>query len=160
MKSECSDPKRVTVLSLDMSRPQDIFEKTAQFLKNFEKDGKKLDIIVQNAGVSQRALFSDYDYANHEYMTTLNYHGPVALTKALLPHFTANKSGSIVIINSVAGLLTPGMRASYVGSKHALTGFFGSLRTEVRDDGINITQIYPGYVRTNVSANALTGGKG
>ena len=133
VKSECVDPSKITVFPLDMSKPYEVIEKSAEFIKKLEKEGKKLDIIVQNAGVSQRSSFLEYDFANHEYMTNLNYHGPVAHTKAVLEHLISNKSGQIVVVNSISGLLTPGYRTSYVGSKHALTGFFGSLRCEVRD---------------------------
>jgi NADP-dependent 3-hydroxy acid dehydrogenase YdfG len=93
VKSECKDPKRVTIFALDMSRSNDLMEKSEQFIKKLESEGKKLDIIVENAGVSQRSFFKDYDFANHEYMTQLNYHGPVAHTKVILPHLMKNKSG-------------------------------------------------------------------
>lgn len=93
-----------------------------------------------------RSELKDYSFENHEYMTNLNYHGPVAHVKGLLNHLIENKSGHIVLVNSIAGLLAPGMRTSYVGSKHALRGFFDSLRAEIAEYNVKVTSIYPGYV--------------
>lgn len=115
-----------------MSKSLELMKSSSAFVKKLEEQGKKIDIVIENAGVSMRAEFRDSDYENHEYLTNLNYNGPVAHIKALLPHFLANKSGHIVAINSIAGLLAPAMRTSYCGSKHALRGFLDSLRTEVR----------------------------
>lgn len=107
-----------------------------------------------------RCKFLEYSYENHEYITDVNYHGPVSHTKAILPHLINNKSGQLVVISSVAALLTPGLRTSYGASKAAVSAFYSSLRTEVRDYGISVTNVYPGYVSTNLSKNALVGGKG
>ncbi|KAL4474792.1 hypothetical protein ABPG74_001488 [Tetrahymena malaccensis] len=160
VKSQCKDPSKVTVLPLDMSKTKEVIKQTEDFIKDLEKQNKKLDIVIENAGVSMRSEFKDYSFENHEYMTNLNYNGPVAHVKGLLDHFVRNKSGHIVLINSIAGLLSPGMRTSYVGSKHALRGFFDSLRAEVSEFNIKVSSIYPGYVQTNVSANALSGEAG
>ena len=85
-----------------------------------------------------------------------NYFGTIGLTKVLLPHFVKKKSGQIVVITSVTGKIGTPLRSSYAASKHALHGFFDSLRSEVYDDNIDITIICPGFVNTNVSKNALT----
>ena len=66
-------------------------------------------------------------------MTTVNYHGPVAHTKAFLPTLVERKSGQIVIISSVAGILCPSYKTSYAGSKAALIAFFNALRAEVSE---------------------------
>lgn len=107
-----------------------------------------------------RCKFLEYSYENHEYITDVNYHGPVSHTKAILPHMINNKSGHLIVISSVAALLSPGLRTSYSGSKAAVSAFYNSLRTEVRDHGISVTNVYPGYVSTNLSKNALVGEKG
>lgn len=72
-------------------------------------------------------------------MTNLNYHGPVAHTKAILPHFLKNKSGQFVTVSSVSGKVAPALRTSYCGSKHAIIGFFDSLRSEVAEEGVSVT---------------------
>ena len=85
----------------------------------------------------------------------VDYFGPVALTKAVLPSMLARHSGHIVVVSSVMGYLgTPG-RSTYAAAKHALHGYFDSLRAEVWRDGIKVTLVCPGYVRTAISANAL-----
>ena len=91
----------------------------------------------------------------------VDYFGPVALTKAVLPAMRARRAGRIVVVSSVMGYVgTPG-RSTYAAAKHALHGYFDSLRTEVWRDGIGVTLVCPGYVSTAVSANALDarGGK-
>jgi dehydrogenase/reductase SDR family member 7B len=87
----------------------------------------------------------------------LNYFGTVALTKAVLPQMLARRDGHIVPITSVIGYVAIPTRSAYAASKHALHGFFEALRAETAKDGIAITIAVPGYVRTNVSQNALRG---
>jgi short-subunit dehydrogenase len=107
--------------------------------------------------VSQRSLVVDTDLATDRAIMDLNFFGTVALTKAVLPSMLARRSGHIVPISSVVGYVGTPLRSTYAASKHALHGFFDSLRAEVAKDGIAITIVCPGYIRTNVSRNALTG---
>jgi short-subunit dehydrogenase len=81
----------------------------------------------------------------------------VALTKALLPHFIEKNSGHFVVITSIVGKIGTPLRSSYAASKHALHGFFDSLRAEVYHNNIKVTVACPGFVQTNISINALTG---
>ena len=117
----------------------------------------RVDILVHSGGVSQRSLAADTDLATDRAIMELNFFGTVALTKAVLPSMLARKSGHIVPISSVVGYVGTPLRSTYAASKHALHGFFDSLRAEVAKDGIAITIVCPGYIRTNVSRNALTG---
>ena len=87
----------------------------------------------------------------------INYFGTIALTKALIPHFKEKGRGQFVVITSVVGKIGTPLRSSYAASKHALHGFFDSLRAELYQDHIKISLICPGFVNTNVSINALTG---
>ncbi len=116
-----------------------------------------VDILVHCGGVSQRSLVADTDLATDRTIIDLNFFGTVALTKTVLPSMLARKSGHIVPISSVVGYVGTPLRSTYAASKHALRGFFDSLRAEVAKDGIAITIVCPGYVRTNVSRNALIG---
>ena len=106
--------------------------------------------------ISQRSLAIDTDITIDTRIFKTNYFGTVALTKALLPYFVARKNGHIVVVTSVVGKIGTPLRSSYAASKHALHGFFDSLRSEVYNDNIAVTLICPGYVNTNVSINALT----
>lgn len=85
----------------------------------------------------------------------VNYFGPVALTKAVLPSMLARRAGHVVVVSSVMGYLgTPG-RSTYAAAKHALHGYFDSLRAEVWRENIGVTLACPGYVRTAISVHAL-----
>ncbi|HEX9500912.1 MAG TPA: SDR family oxidoreductase [Thermoanaerobaculia bacterium] len=133
------------VVPLDLTRPD-----------SFPAVGD-VDVLVHSGGVSQRSLVVDTDLATDRAIMDLNFFGTVALTKAVLPSMLARKSGHIVPISSVVGYVGTPLRSTYAASKHALHGFFDSLRAEVAKDGIMVTIVCPGYVRTNVSRNALTG---
>jgi len=87
----------------------------------------------------------------------VNFFGAVTLTKLILPSMLSRKSGHIVVISSVMGKLGTPYRTAYAASKHALHGFFDSLRAELWDQGIRVTMVCPGFVRTNISINALKG---
>ena len=115
-----------------------------------------VDVLVNNGGLSQRSLAADTPLAVERRLMEVDYFGPVALSKALLPHFRARRSGRIVVISSVMGYVGTPMRSSYAAAKHALHGYFDSLRAEVHRDGIGVLIVCPGYVRTRVSENALT----
>ena len=87
----------------------------------------------------------------------VNYFGAIAVTKAVLPALARQQFGQIVVISSVMGKIGTPRRSAYAASKHALHGFFDSLRAEVHPDNISVTIICPGYVHTNVTLNALRG---
>jgi dehydrogenase/reductase SDR family protein 7B len=92
----------------------------------------------------------------HSHLMDTNYLGTVALTKAVLPSMIAQKSGTICTVSSVQGVLAVPERTAYAASKHAVQGFFNSLRLEVADHNIDVTLALPGYVATQLSQNALT----
>jgi short-subunit dehydrogenase len=117
----------------------------------------KVDILLNNGGISQRALAKDTSLEVDKRLMNVNFFGTVALTKALLPNMLTHKLGHIVTITSLMGKFSSPLRSSYAASKHALHGFFDSLRAELGQTPIQVTLICPGFVRTSVSANALTG---
>lgn len=117
----------------------------------------KVDILVNNGGVSQRSLARETSLEVDKKLMAVNYFGTVALTKALLPNMLMHQLGHIVTITSLTGKFGTAYRSSYAASKHALHGFFDSLRSELSDAHIKVTLICPGFVHTNVSKNALTG---
>ncbi|MDX1910543.1 MAG: SDR family oxidoreductase [Saprospiraceae bacterium] len=118
----------------------------------------KVDILINNGGISQRALAKDTTLEVDKKLMAVNYFGTITLTKAVLPNMLMHQLGHIVTITSLTGKFGSPYRSSYAASKHALHGFFDSLRAELADAHIKITLICPGFVRTNVSKNALTGG--
>jgi dehydrogenase/reductase SDR family protein 7B len=141
------------VLPLDLTLHEALPEASSVVLRHFDH----VDVLVHSGGVSQRSLVADTNLATDRAIMDLNFFGTVALTKAVLPSMLARQAGHIVPISSVVGYVGTPLRSTYSASKHALHGFFDSLRAEVAKDGIAITIVCPGYVRTNVSRNALTG---
>lgn len=128
---------------------------TKEVLGKLEGTGQRLDIVVENAGISMRAEFKDYDFKNHLSMFDININGPYLHLKCLVPHLTKTPRAQIVGITSVQGKLAPPFRTSYAGSKHAFIGILDSLRTELSGYGVTVTNIMPGYVDTNLGRNAL-----
>lgn len=153
VKQDCSNSDSVKVLPLDLEDHDSLSEKTLEAIKWFGR----VDILVNNGGISQRSLVKDTMLSVDKRIIDINYLGTIALTKAILPHFIENKSGQFVVTTSIVGKIGTPLRSSYAASKHALHGFFDSLRAENHKYNIAVTIICPGFVTTNVSVNALTG---
>lgn len=153
VKSSCSNAGNIKVLPLDLTDNSDLSSVVSKAIGLFGK----VDILINNAGISQRALVKDTVLEVDRQIFEVNYFGTIALTKALLPHFLHRKSGQFVVISSVVGKIGTPLRSSYSASKHALHGFYDSLRAENFEEGIRVTIICPGFVNTDVSINALTG---
>lgn len=149
VRQACANPERHRVIPLDLTDTQAIHAAA--------KGAGAIDVLVHSGGVSQRALASETDLAVDRAIMETNYFGTVALTKAVLPSMLARRSGHIVPISSVIGYVGIPTRSAYSASKHALHGFFESLRAETAKDGIAVTIVVPGYIRTKVSENALRG---
>lgn len=152
VKSICSQPERVKILPIDLANTSAFKETVAQAINFYGH----IDVLVNNAGISQRSLAAETDLEVDKKIFDINYFGTISLTKALIPHFKENRSGHFVVISSVVGKIGTPLRSSYSGSKHALHGFFDSLRSELFKDQIKVSLICPGYVNTKVSINALT----
>ncbi len=118
----------------------------------------QIDILINNAGISQRGWAMECDLEVDRRLMEVNFFGPVALTRAVLPHMRARKQGVIAVTSSVMGLVQTPRRTGYAASKHAVQGWFHCLRCELWRDGIQVTLFLPGYVRTNLSYAALDAG--
>lgn len=153
LKNNCSNPENVVVLTHDLANYNAAKEVAAKAIEAFGS----IDIMIHNAGISQRSLAIDTDIDVDKKLMEVNYLGTVALTKALLPFFTKQQKGHFAVITSLVGKFGSPYRSGYAASKHALHGFFDSLRAEHTKDNLKVTLICPGYVITNVSINALTG---
>ena len=117
----------------------------------------RIDLLVNNAGTSQRSFCLETELQVYRTLFKLNVIAQIALTKAVLPGMVARGSGHILVTASVAGKVGVPLRTGYCAAKHAVMGFFDALRTEVAHLGIKVTTIVPGFIRTNIGANALTG---
>uniref|UniRef100_UPI00398F8044 dehydrogenase/reductase SDR family member 7B isoform X2 n=1 Tax=Pristiophorus japonicus TaxID=55135 RepID=UPI00398F8044 len=117
----------------------------------------QVDVLINNAGISYRGNILDTAVKVDKDVMNINYFGPVALTKALLPSMVQRRSGHVVAISSVQGKVAIPFRSAYAASKHATQAFFDCLRAEMEQYGVQVTVVSPGYIRTNLSLNAITG---
>jgi len=117
-----------------------------------------LDGLVNNAGISHRSLLADTDPAVIRRVMEVNFFGAMQMTHAALPHLIASR-GIVAAISSVAGYAPLLGRTGYSASKHALHGFFDTLRTEVADQGVDVTLVCPSFIATGIGSAAL-GGQG
>lgn len=145
------------VYSMDVTKLEDI----ENSVREIAEEHGPVDVLISNAGVSQRGSVNDCILDVHHSLMKINYFGQVNLVKAILPSMLTRKAGHIVSIGSVQGQVAIPFRSAYSASKHASQAFFDSLRAEVSQDNINVTVINPGYIRTNLSKNAVSsdGGK-
>jgi short-subunit dehydrogenase len=113
-----------------------------------------IDILINNAGVSMRALFKDLELQTLHTLMDVNFWGTVHCTKFALNEIIKNK-GTIVGISSIAGFRGLPGRTGYSASKFAVNGFLEALRTELLDDGVNVMWISPGFTSSNIRNVAL-----
>lgn len=143
----------VEILPFDLSDSQSLRGVVNQAIDSYGE----IDILVNNGGISQRSLAEDTPVEVDRKVMEVNYFGNIALTKYLLPHFLERNQGHVVVISSLVGKFSTPYRTGYSASKHALHGFYDGLRAETAGRGLTVSIICPGFIRTNVSVNALTG---
>lgn len=155
VKKDCEKyipEKDIFILPLDVAALPQV---NAEVDKITEKFGR-IDILVNNAGVAQRSFAGNTSTDVERKIMEVNYFGVTILTKSVLQVMRKQQNGNIVAISSVMGKLGFPGRSSYSASKHALHGYFESLRIEELRNNINVHMICPGYIKTNVSKNAIT----
>lgn len=116
-----------------------------------------LDWLINNAGISQRALIQDTSLETERRLFDVDYFAQVNLTKQALPLLLSDGGGKVVFVSSVAGLVGTQYRGAYSAAKAALHLWANSLRAELFEQGLTVSTIFPGFVKTDVSLNALTG---
>lgn len=154
VKSRCKgNPLDIHVLPLDLERMETLNSKAEEALKIYGK----IDTIIHSGGISQRALALDTELDVAKRLMDINFWGTVALSQALLPTMIKQGGGQLVIISSLVGKFGTPLRSAYSASKHALHGYFDSLRAELYKDNIRVCIVCPGFIQTQVSVNALVG---
>ena len=141
------------ILPLDLSQSEQLPGKVAEALRW----AGTIEVMVHCGGISQRSTVLETNLDVDRRVMEVDYFGTLALTKALLPHFVERKAGQFVVVTSLMGLFSSPLRSGYCGAKHALHGFFESLRAEHHDDGIGVTMVCPGFIHTSISMNAVVG---
>ena len=153
VQAACGGGPNTRVLPLDVSHSDELAEKARAALAMFGA----IDILVLNAGISQRALARATDDSVYRRLMEVNFFGPEAIARAVLPSMLEKKSGHFVVISSIAGKFGVPLRTGYSATKFALHGFFEALRAEEERNGIRVTLVCPGYIRTEISVAALKG---
>lgn len=149
---ECHEAASTVVLPLDLEDHSglEILISTQSTLLS------KVDILINNGGISQRSKVADTDFNVYKRLMDINYLGTVKLSLGILPYFLKKNKGQYVVITSMAGKFGVPYRSGYSASKMALHGFFEAMRAELRDKGLGITMVCPGYIKTDISKNAMT----
>lgn len=149
VRQACADPDNVAVLPVDLTD----FDAPALAAQAEALFGP-VEILVNNAGRSQRGLFASTEISVYRELMELDFFAPVKLTQAVLPQMR-ERGGHVVMIGSILSRLGTPLRSGYAAAKHALAGFTEAAGAELWRDRIRFTLVMPGYVRTQVSVNAL-----
>lgn len=152
VKTACKSPVNIHVLPLDLENTTLLPGKAEEAIRIYGH----IDMLINSGGISQRALALESTLQTEQRLMNVNFWGTVVLSKAILPDMIAKGGGKIVCISSLTGKFGTRLRSAYAASKHALHGYFDSLRSEVFDKNIQIILVCPGFIKTNVSLNALT----
>lgn len=152
VRDSLPEPARHRVQPLDLGRPEELAEAARPVLDHFGR----VDVLVHNGGISQRSRAEDTALEVDRRVMEVDYFGAVALTKAVLPSMLERGAGRIVVVSSLVGHIGTPLRSGYAAAKHALHGFFDSLRAEVHDRGVRVTLVCPGFIRTPLPIHALT----
>lgn len=152
VQKECKqNGAKCAVIPLDLLDTESFQKKTQQAYNQYNR----LDYLFLNGGISQRSLIKDTPLDIDKKLMDINYFGHIALAKAVLPYLMQQQSGHIAVTSSIVGVFGFPLRSAYAASKHALHGFFDTLRAEHQKDHILVSIIIPGRVKTNISLHAV-----
>lgn len=135
----------------DVSREDDNRNMAAEAIKHFGR----IDVLINNAGITMRALFEEVSMDVIRQVMDINFFGVLYATKYCLPEIIKNK-GSVIGISSIAGYRGLPARAGYSSSKFALNGFLEVLRTEMLNRGVHVMTACPGFTTSNIRKRSLT----
>lgn len=141
------------IIKIDFSKENDFEKIINQILHKF----KSIDILINNVGIAQKSLVQETNEEVERKIMEVNYFSIINFTKALLPYFIQNNKGQIVVTSSILGEIGLPFVAPYCASKHAINGYFNSLRYDVEKHNIDINIIEPGFISTEITKKALTG---
>ena len=152
VKDDCLKfTKNCIVVPLDLEINSDYSNEVKQVVKKYGT----IDFLIVNGGISQRSLIHETPISIDRKLMEINYFGNISITKSVLPFMMKQKSGHIVIVSSIVGKFGFPLRSAYSASKHALHGYYETLRAEQKTNNINVTIVIPGRVKTNISQNAI-----
>lgn len=159
VKNKCKQPKRHIIVPFDILEAEQTKAAYQSVITQLAAQSKpaKIDWLINNAGVSQRSLIMDTTEDVERKLMEINYFSQTRLTRLVLPDMIAQGGGKIVMVSSVAGLLGTQYRGAYGAAKAAIHMWANSLRAELSDKKITVATIFPGFIQTQVSINALIG---
>ena len=134
----------------DISVNNDVKKMIDLSIKSFSR----IDVLVCNAGISYRSVFEHINIDIFEKLFRINFFGSVYAVKHSIPHLI-NSKGTIIAISSLNGFIATPTRSAYVSSKHAMQGFFDSLRLELKNKDVHVMVASPGYFESNFRKNTL-----
>lgn len=141
----------VLAVKCDVAVKSDCENLINETLRKFDQ----IDVLINNAGISMRAIFNDMELEVLERVMNINFYGAVYCTKYALPHILKNK-GSVVGVSSIAGYVGLPARTGYSASKYAMQGFLDALRTENLKTGLHVMVACPGFTASNIRNTALS----
>jgi len=151
VQTQLTNPNQSFILPIDLMDAHVI----AQSIQVFNQLNLHCDAIIHCGGISQRALSSETNLLITRQIFESNFFGHIQLTQGVLPKMLENKSGKIIVISSLTGKWGFYLRSSYAASKHALHGYYDSLRMEVEDSNIQVHIVTPGFIATDISKHAV-----
>ena len=152
LKNECEAlGSSCYIATLDLSDQGSIEKAAEDVLSKFEE----IDLLINNGGISQRSFSEETPLDVERKIMEINYFGQVILTKKVLPVMIKRKQGQIAVTSSIVGIFGFPLRSTYSASKHALHGYFETLKIEQKKNNIQVSLIIPGRIRTNISYNAV-----
>jgi short-subunit dehydrogenase len=150
VKKQCGSAE-VTIIALDLGKEDSVKNAATEVLAKFPR----IDYLFNNGGISQRSLTIDTDLSVDRRIFEVNFFGNILLSKMVGKRMVEQKSGHIIVTSSLVGKWGFYLRSAYSASKHALHGFYESMRMEVEKDGVSISLVLPGFTQTSISQNAL-----
>ncbi|QJD60632.1 SDR family oxidoreductase [Pseudomonas sp. gcc21] len=153
-RQQLSDKVNAEVLAVhcDVANERDCEEAICQVIEHFGG----IDVLINNAGITHRSLFHETDLQVFRRIMDVNYFGALHCTHHALSSIIERR-GQIIVLSSLSGFAPMLYRSAYNASKHALHGLFETLRTEVREHGVNVMLVTPGFTATDIRKNALVG---
>ena len=149
--SAIGQPDRLTFVDLDVTDDESVAKAVERVIGRFGR----IDVLVNNAGTGAAGAAEESSVAQDQRVFDINFFGLVRMTKAVLPHMRVQGGGRIVNISSVLGLVPGPYMASYAATKHAIEGYSESVDHEVREHGIRVLLVEPGYTKTGFDTKAV-----
>ncbi len=140
----------VTFIDLDVANDESVITAVEQVIERFGR----IDVLVNNAGFGSGGAAEESSTAQDQRVFDINVFGVIRMTKAVLPHMRAQRSGRIVNISSIVGFIPVPYMAVYAASKHAVEGYSESLDHEVREHGVRVVLVEPAWTNTAFEANS------